>query len=55
VYKEREYKRQKVERLNTIMVVCANCGAMYEEEPMGVNVDYSSISLCPECNAYNSI
>lgn len=62
VYKNnlnRVYKEQKVNSgfipCNVVMIVCCNCGEMYEEEVLGVNSDYESVSVCFHCQFYNSI
>jgi len=41
--------------VNVIMVVCCKCGKVYEEDVLGVNSDYESVSVCEFCGCYNSI
>jgi len=49
------YKKQEIEYNNIIVVYCKNCGEIYEEIPLRLNMDYSILSRCPYCNVLNNL
>jgi len=56
IYKKKDlYKHQEVKEHNLILIICSVCGNAYEEEPLGVDSNYQSISVCPHCGEYSTL
>jgi len=50
-----DFKFQKGNNKNVLIIVCSNCGELFEDFTNRVDEYYDSVVCCPYCSTYNNL